>query len=263
TMLFRAEGQFDQWLVAAFVPLTLLVALGFSWIAERGRKVAAAAAAVALGWLAPGDVPLLSQRGYDWGEQFGPMLLKNLDENAVVVFSRDDPYAIARYLQVIRGERPDVAVISSAMLGQDWLDRRIKARYGVGIPEYNFVRGKMAESVWEVTAITAFVNENAGQGRPLFFDLRPDERFLRSDVALVPAGMLLKAVHRKHAVVDSRYWDYPIEPESIPRTAHRARGHWSYVTPEGGVKMRPEPYEDRFFLPLLWSKARLADAMLP
>jgi tetratricopeptide (TPR) repeat protein len=27
--------------------------------------------------------------------------------------------------------------------------------------------------------------------------------------------------------------------------------------------MRPERYEDRLFLPLLWSKARMADALLP
>jgi tetratricopeptide (TPR) repeat protein len=263
TMAFRAEGQFDQWLVAAFVPLALLVALGFSWTAERGRAVLGTVAAVALGWLVVVNVPLLNQRGYDWAEQFGRLLLKNLDPKAVVLFSRDDPYAIARYLQVVRGERPDVSVISSAMLGQDWLDRRIQARYGLGVPQYNFVRNKMADSSWEVVAITAFVNENAGQGRALFADLRPDDRFLRTDVVVVPAGMLWKIVPRQEAGVDLRYWDYPIEPETVPRTAHRARGHWSYVKPDGTVGMRPEPYEDRLFLPLLWSKARLADAMLP
>lgn len=263
TMAFRAEGQFDQWLVAAFVPLSLLVGLGFSWVGERGRAAVGAAGAVALLWLVAVNVPLLSQRGYDWAEQFGRLMLKNLDPKAIVLFSRDDPYAIARYLQVVRGERPDVAVISSAMLGQDWLDRRIQARHGLTIPQYNFLRGKMGESTWEVVAITAFVNENAGQGRALFVDLRPDERFLRTDMVLVPAGMLWKVVPRQEAGVDLRYWDYPVEPEAIPRTAHRARGHWSYVKPDGSVGMRPEPYEDRLFLPLLWSKARLADAMLP
>ena len=261
TMAFRAEGQFDQWLVAAFVPLALLVALGFSWAAERGRAVAGTAAAVTLGWLVVVNVPLLNQRGYDWAEQYGRMLLKNLDRNAVVLFSRDDPVAITRYLQVVRGERPDVAVISSAMLGQAWLDRRIQARHGVVIPQYNFLRGKMADSAWEVVAITAFANENAGQGRPLFVDLRPDQQFLRTDVVVVPAGMLWKVVMREEAGVDLRYWDYPIEPESIPRTSHRARGHWSYDSAEG-MKMRSEPYEDRMFLPLLQAKARLADALL-
>jgi tetratricopeptide (TPR) repeat protein len=262
TLLFTAEGQFDQWLVAAFVPLTLLVALGFSWVAERGRAAAFAAAAVTVGWLLAVNVPLLSQRGYTWAEQYGRLLLKNLDPDAVALFSRDDPYAVALYLQIVRRERPDVAVLSSSMLGQDWRDRRILERYGLAVPPYGLVRSRMGEADWDMVAMTAFVNQNAGRGRPIFLDLRPEDRFLRPDLAIVPAGMLWKAVRREEAGVDLRYWDYPIEPEAIPRGSRRARGHWTYVTPEG-ARMRPEPYEDRLFLPLLWSKARLADALLP
>ena len=262
TLLFRAEGQFDQWLVAAFVPLSLLVALGFSWVAERGRPALAAAGVAALGWLLAVNVPLLNQRGYGWAEQYGRLLLKNLDPNAVVLFSRDDPVAIISYLQVVRGERPDVAALSSALLGQEWLDRRIQSRTGLAIPEYKLLRGRMRDSLWKIVTITAFVNQNVGEGRPIFLDLRPDDRFLRPDVVVVPAGMLWKAVTRDKAGIDLRYWDYPLEPEAIPRAGRRARGHWSYATAEG-TEMRPEPYEDRLFLPLLWSKVRMADALLP
>jgi tetratricopeptide (TPR) repeat protein len=262
TLLFTAEGQFDQWLVAAFVPLSLLVALGFSWAAEKGRAAAGGAAAVTLGWLLAVNVPILTQRGYDWAEQYGRLLLQNLDPGAVVLFSRDDPYAVGLYLQLVRRERPDLAILNSSLLGQEWLDRRIFARHGLSLPPYGALRARMPDAAWDVVAMTAFVNENAGRGRPLFLDLRPDERFLRPELVIVPAGMLWKAVSRREAGVDLKYWDYPIEPEAIPRGARRARGHWSYVTREG-VKMRPEPYEDRLFLPLLWSKARLADALLP
>lgn len=262
TLLFTAEGQFDQWLVAAFVPMSLLVALGFSWAAERGRLGLGASAAVTLGWLLAVNLPLLHQRGYDWAEQYGRLLLKNLDANSVVLFSRDDPVAIGRYLQIVKGERPDVTIVNSSMLGQEWHDRRILSKKGLRIPPYGRMRSRMADAPWELAAMTAFVNENGGRGQPLFLDLRPEERFLRPDLVIVPAGMLWKVASRSEAGSDLKYWDYPVEPEAIPRDRRRARGHWSYVTSEG-VRMRPEPYEDRLFLPLLWSKARLADALLP
>jgi tetratricopeptide (TPR) repeat protein len=262
TLLFKAEGQFDQWLVAAFVPMSLLVALGISWVSERGRTASFAAAGAALAWLLVVNVPLLNQRGYDWAEQYGRMLLNNLDPDAVVLFSRDDPLALAQYLQQVRGHRTDLVPLSNTMLGQDWLDRRLLQRRGLRIPEYGVWRGRMPGAAWELVATTAFANENAGRGRAIFTDIRPSDEFLRPDLTVTPAGMLWKIVPRSEAGVNLSYWDYPIRPESIPRGSRRARGHWNYITEEGNV-VRPEFYEDRFFLPLLWSKARLADVYLP
>lgn len=262
TLLFKAEGQFDQWLVGAFVPMTLLVAAGLSWLEVRGRGAVLAAAGGTLFWLAAVNVPLLNQRGYDWAEQYGRLLARNLEPNSVVLFSRDDPVAILQYLQHVRKERTDLVPLNSSVLGQEWLDRRLEKRYGLKVPSYGALRASMPEAAWDLVAVTAFANENAGLERSIFSVVRPSDAHLRPDLAVVPAGMLWKIVPRREAGVDLRYWDYPIRAEAIPRGARRARGHWDYVTPDGRTEMRPEPYEDRLFLPLLWSKARLADVFL-
>jgi len=53
-------------------------------------------------------------------------LMKNLDPGSVLCLSRDDSLAICRYLQGVPGERTDVLLLNSSMLGEDWLDRRIE-----------------------------------------------------------------------------------------------------------------------------------------
>jgi len=262
TLLFRGEGQFDQWLVFAYIPMALLVASGLSALQDRGvRTVAAVTLAAALS-LAAVNIPLLSQKNYVWAEQYGRMLLKNLDAGSVLFLSRDDPLGVCRYLQGLPGERKDVLPLSSTLLGEDWLDRRIANQKGLATPAYGLLRGVKNGDSWEMIAVAAFASENVGRVPAVFSDVRPSRAFLRSDLEIVPAGMLWKVAPREQAAVDLRYWDYPVRPEDIPRKGRRARGHWDYVTSEG-VEMRPELYEDRFFLPLLWARVRLADLALP
>src|SRR5579862_9182223 len=261
TLLFRGEGQFDQWLVFAYIPMALVTAEGLVAIQERSVRAAMGAVIAACVTLAAVNIPLLSQRGYVWAEEYARLLMKNLDPGSVVFFSRDDPLGLCRYLQGLPGERTDVLPLSSSVLGEDWLDQRLAARKGLAIPEYDLLRRSKGEDSWEMVAVAAFANRNIGVVPAVFSDVKPSARFLRDDLGVVPAGMLWKIAPRDQAVVDLKYWDYPIRPEDIPRRHRRARGHWSYVTSEGS-EMRPELYEDRFFLPLLWARVRLADLAL-
>jgi tetratricopeptide (TPR) repeat protein len=113
-----------------------------------------------------------------------------------------------------------------------------------------------------MVAVSAFANANVGRVPAVFSDVKPSADLLREDLIVTPAGMLWKIGPRSEGGIDLKYWDYPVQPESIPRKGRRARGHWGYVSAEG-TEMKPELYEDRFFLPLLWAKVRLADLYLP
>jgi tetratricopeptide (TPR) repeat protein len=262
TLLFQGEGQFDQWLVFAYVPMALVTAAGFSVLRDRDVRLASGAAVVTALVLAIVNVPLLSQRGYVWAEEYGRLLLKNLDPGSVLCLSRDDSLAVCRYLQGLPGERTDVLPLNSSMLGEAWLDSRIAKRIGGSIPDYEPLRKIRGDASWEMVAVAAFANRNIGVVPAVFSDLQPSRQFLRDDLAVVPAGMLWKIAPRDRAAVDLKYWDYPIRPEDIPRQGRRARGHWNYVT-ASGTEMRPELYEDRLFLPLLWARVRRADLALP
>jgi hypothetical protein len=190
------------------------------------------------------------------------MLVRNLEPGSVVFFSRDDQLGICRFLRGLPGERTDVLPLSSTVLGEDWIDARISRKTGLKMPAFEVVRKMKGEMSWEMVAVPAFATENIGRVPAVYTDIKPATEFLRDDLAVTPAGMLWRIAPRSPQGIDLKYWDYPVQPESIPRAGRKARGHWSYVTAEG-TTMKPELYEDRFFLPLLWARVRLADLYLP
>src|SRR5262249_6423684 len=49
-LVFVGEGMFDQWFVAAYIPLTLCTAAGFAWILEQARVAAPGILATAVAW---------------------------------------------------------------------------------------------------------------------------------------------------------------------------------------------------------------------
>jgi hypothetical protein len=261
TMIFQGEGQFDQWLVFVYIPLSLAVAVGLSALQERGLRTVGGVLAASCITLAAVNVPLLSQKGYVWAEQYARLLMKNLEPGSVLFLSRDDPLGLCRYLQGQPGERTDVMPLSSTLLGEEWLDRRIAQRTGLKTPNYAVLRHFKRKASWDMVAISAFANENVGKVPAVYSDLQPDREVLKPELGVVPAGMLWRIAPVAEAVPDLKYWDYPVRPEEIPRKG-RARGHWSYVTSEG-TEVQPELYEDRLFLPLLWARVRLADLELP
>jgi len=263
TLLFQGEGQFDQWLVFVFIPMTLIAAAGIRRALEWDRRKALVGAGLAAACLLAVNVPALNQRGYVWAEEYGRMLLRNLDPGSVLCVSRDDPLGICRVVQGLPGERTDVVTLNSSLLGEPWLDERIGRKLGLRIPNYDLLRRFKSKDVsWEMVSVAAFASENVGRVPAVFTDVQPAAQFLREDLVATPAGMLWRIGPRSEQGINLQYWDYPVQPESIPRRGRKARGHWGYLTAEG-TQMKPELYEDRFFLPLLWSKVRLADLYLP
>ena len=113
--LFRIEGQQDLWLVAAWLPLHLAVAVGLSRIPRRVARVATLVAGVAgIGWAVAVNARDVSMRGYDLAEKFGRFPLENVEPNAVLLLESDDALATTRYLQIVKGVRRDVLVVDAA-----------------------------------------------------------------------------------------------------------------------------------------------------
>jgi tetratricopeptide (TPR) repeat protein len=104
---FRLQGQLDFWLVPAWMALHLAGAVALS---RLPRAAIAGAAAVGVLWSVAANHTDLSQRGNGLPSAFGRVFLQNLDRDATLVLASDDVLAIVSYLQLVRGERPDVKV---------------------------------------------------------------------------------------------------------------------------------------------------------
>jgi len=261
SLLFRGEGQFDLWLVSAYLPLSLLTAAGIQTIARRGAAFGIAAAAAGGVWMVAANHADLNQRHYIYAEQYARLLLKNLDPNAMLILRYDDSVSTVSYLQTAQSERRDVVLVSRTFLGLDWYDRILSRAPGVRIPNWEQHYRAMVGVRQECFDINAFANENAGPGRPVFTEVEPDPRYLRADLALVPAGMLWKIAPRGEAVLDPKYWDLPADLTALARDIRRPRG---VMTRDDGKTSiaKPEPFEHRLILRLLHARLRLADAIL-
>lgn len=114
-VIFKLEGQLDLWLVAAWIPLHLIVAVGFHELARRtNSRAVAGVAAIGIVWAAAVNGPLLVERGNNLPAAMGQLFLKKVEKDAVVVLDSDDALATATWLQVVKGERPDVRIVSAA-----------------------------------------------------------------------------------------------------------------------------------------------------
>lgn len=260
-LLFRAEGQLDQWLVGCYLVLSPLLAVGLRTLADARPRATLAAAAGALVWLVAANAPDLTQRRYDLAETFGRYLLKNLDPNAILFVTYDDSIATVSYLQAVRGERKDVAMIVGARLGHPWYDAAVRRSTTCRIPDWEASFRAMPGVKMESFEINAFANENVAPGRPLFCELPPDARTLRSGLAVVPAGMLYKVAVREEALLEPKYWDYPVDLVKLGRERRRPRGVVLRGSGEG-FTVRPEPYENRLLLRLCLARLQLADLSL-
>jgi len=260
-LAFRAEGQLDQWLVAAYLPLSLLVAVGVSVLAAKGPAVPAAALAGGLLWMLAVNGPDLTQHSYRQADTFGRYLLKNLDPNSMLFLTYDDSIATVSYLQSVAAERKDVAMIIGVRLGLPWYDDAVRRHTPCRIPDWERSFRAMPGVKQEAFELNAFANENVAPGRALFCEIDPDPRTLRPDLAVVPAGMLWKIAVRQEAALDPKYWDYPSDLLDLGRRIRRPRGVVLRGSEEG-LKSRPEPYEHRLLIRLCQARLRLADLML-
>jgi tetratricopeptide (TPR) repeat protein len=257
-LVFIGEGMFDQWFVAAYLPLAFCTAAGFAWIAERMRVVFPGALATAVAWMILANYSDLNFRSYTLAETYGHLLLKNLEPGAILVANTDDTAVIAMYLQRVKGERADVKLIHGEFVGLDWYDRRLKRDFGVKKADLKEIAPLTNPQLLTVTAIA---NANVAAGKPVYSERPPDPKGLRPGLVQVPAGMLWKTAVQAESAPDPRHWNLPVDPFAVARDRRRARGIFMRHTLSGMVAQY-EPYENRLIGLLVQAQLRNTEPVL-
>lgn len=257
-LFFIGEGMFDQWFVVAYLPLALVTAVGFSWIAGRVKVAFPAAIATAVAWMILANYADLNFRRYDLAETYGRLLLLNLEKGAMLVVDTDDSAVLPMYLQRVKGERTDVKLVHGEFVGLSWYDRRLERDYGVKPADLPAIADRVNP---QQIAVTAVANANVAPGRPLYSERPPDPAGLRPGLASVAAGVLWKTCVEAEAQPDPRHWNLPVDPFAVARERRRARGILMRHTPAGMVA-RFEPYEDRLVAILVQAKLRATEPLI-
>ena len=272
TILFKPEGQHDHWFVASWLPLSLALGVGACRIGmmagPRGAAVVAAAGLLGAAWATSVNYSSVTQRRYDLAELYGRTLLEGVDPSAILILYGDDANALSEYLQRVRGMRPDVTLVTASFLcnratgGTDWYDDALLRRHAFLVrPDYDATGRRFPDADLAEVATAAFLNANAGGGRPVFTDRAVPTSMLRPDLMLLPAGALWKAVPRAAAPpLDPRYWVFPIEPEQVRLRIRRERGQ-SVLRTATDIIVKPASYEQRLIALLLQARLNLARAL--
>lgn len=257
-LVFIGEGMFDQWFVAAYLPLAFCLAAGFSWVAEKKRVLFPAALAAALAWMLVANFRDLNFRSYDLAETYGRLLLRNLEPKAIFVANTDDAAVITMYLQRVLGVRKDIRLVHGEFVGFDWYDRRLERDFGIKRAQLSEISSRTNPQLLTVTAIA---NANAAPGAPVYSERPPDPNGLRPGLVQVPAGGLWKTAVQSESSPDRRQWDLPVDPAAVAARRRRARGIFMRRTSAGMVATY-EPYEDRLVDFLVQARLRAAEPLL-
>jgi len=236
--LFRIEGQQDLWLVGAWLPLHLAVAVGFATLPARAARWALPTlAAAGLVWSVAANLRSVSMRGYTLAEAYGRFHLEPLDRDAVLLLSSDDALATTLYLQVVKGLRPDVLIVDAPRLASGGALRRLLERDPrLRTPEF--------PTEW------SFAEANSGV-RPIYLESAPPP----SVGAGIPAGPFLRMGSPEAAPF--RSWEIPVTPEEVRARFGRNRGLRLRFLPDR-LQVEPEPYEQRWINVIV--RARILEA---
>jgi hypothetical protein len=269
TILFKPEGQHDCWLVAARLPLTLAAGLGVGkalWGRPEGKPWdLRIVGGVATLWAVLVNYPDLNQRNYTLAEDYGRILIGTADPNAIVLLSGDDSNGLAAYLQRVKRERTDLTLVTSSFLdseattGSDWYDASLRQRNPtLKHPDYRALRARFPGLEIKQTAVAAFINANAGGYRPVLTEFAVRPELLRPDLQVVPAGVHWKILRAdSEALIEDRYWKFPVQPEEVRPRYRRARGQ-EVTYAADGVRVKPQVYERRLLAQLLRARQRQA-----
>jgi tetratricopeptide (TPR) repeat protein len=223
--LFRIEGQQDLWLVAAWLPLHLAVAVGLSRIPPRFAKIATASLGIAgVAWAIAVNGRDVSTRGYTLAEQFGRFHLENVEPNAILLLQSDDAIATTRYLQIVKGVRQDVLIVDRERL-QSGLYRDLPEKVGQAFAQ--------------------------APPRPVYYEVAP-----ATEPTAMPAGPLMRRV-APGETVEPKEWPFPVRLAEIP--ARRERGIRLRIESDGLV-VEPEAYEHRWVSLFVRVQGRLGHA---
>ncbi|HEX7899194.1 MAG TPA: hypothetical protein VF950_15620 [Planctomycetota bacterium] len=260
TTLFKIEGQHDLWLLAAYVPLWAVAAVGLGELAQRWRFAPAAVAAAGVLWAVAANYRDVNQRGYDLVERFGAAHLRPLARDAILILGSDDTLGVCRYLQAVKGERTDVLIVSAPLIwspeSQDWyLERLRKRRPDLKAPDERppDPTADFSRVSQPLVAQAALANANAD--RPVYFEAPPPPRALRPDFVAVRSGLLWKMTPKGAAEPAE---DVDGDAEEVASRIRRSRGQ-SLKMGEGRLVVAPEPYEWRYLKVLLVARAARAE----
>jgi hypothetical protein len=271
TLGFKIEGQHDYWFVAAWMPFILVLGLGVCTTARllrpRGLLLAGGAGTLSVIWAVAANARDLSRRHEELPLTFGRTILGTVDPRGILVMAGDDALALLAYLQRVRGERPDVTVVSDAQLfrrslgapSDGYEEMLLRKDPSLKRPDYLAAAARFPHARVLDASTAGFLNANADAGRPLFCHRALPKELIRPDLRMVPAGGLWKVVpsSASAAAVDDRYWRVPVEPETVRSLFRRERGQFVHMSEEG-MRVRPESYEARFVNYLLKARIGLA-----
>jgi tetratricopeptide (TPR) repeat protein len=272
-ILFKVEGQHDCWLVAAWLPLHLMVGLGTLMLVRQlpihlRAPAAGFVAAIAVLLAAVLNRSDLNQKHYAFAADYGKVLLDNLDPDSILILNDDDALAICGYLQRVKGERPDVTVVALPFLGlsfvseRDWYDRKLlRERPFLRMPDYPGARARLPGVRPLAAHLSAFLQANGSLGRAVFTQAALPPTMLPPGTSLVPAGAIWKLVPAGQPIVDLKYWNFPLKPEDVQGRVGRARGI-KLVRADDGLHSEAQPYEDRLIALLTKGRAALGDVYL-
>jgi len=260
--LFRIEGQFDFWMVTAWMPLWIAAALGLSALREKQRHLPAAALGIGLAWAVLANGRDLYLRGDDGPELLGRSLLEPLDPGATLVVTSDDGMGLCSYLQTVRGVRKDVRVVQASQLSPvpelTWYRDRLSRHWPEWTPP-DFSLVLVQASTYTPLALTqaAIVQGRKPGAPPVYFDQQPPAGLMGSG-AVVPAGFLWKWSERADTVPDPKEWKYPVTLEEAASRRGRKRG----ISAGGGNDPRgvlPQAYEDRLIYYMAVARRNLGE----
>jgi len=237
-ILFRIEGQEDFWLASAWLPLYLAAAVGLAALPPKAIRWALPALAVA-GLISSVAVNgrSVSMRHYTLAESYGRYHLEKVERDAVLMLTSDDALATTLYLQVVKGLRPDVAIVDLSRLGLPEYQRHLLRRFP-SLPGPTPFRG------------TEFIEATA-RTRPVYLEAPPREAWEET-----PEGPLLRV---KAPDPTPKPWDFPVRLEDVRARFGRERGIRLEVLPDG-LKVEPEPYEQRWVSLYVRCRAREAQS---
>jgi hypothetical protein len=131
-VLYNARDG-EVYLLPAVEALALAAGVGAAWMlrALRGRPRAALGLVLAasIGWQLVSGWPLVDVSRDTQAREWGEALLRALPPQAVVRTQDDGQTFALWYLQLVRGERPDVAIVDDRLLRFDWYRRQLLRRY--------------------------------------------------------------------------------------------------------------------------------------
>ena len=255
-LVFIGEGMFDQWFVAAYLPLALCTAVGFAWVAERVRVLAPGLLAAAVAWMIFANFADLTNRGYLDAETYGRLLLGDVEPGGILVTTADDATVIPMYLQKVQGVRTDVRLIHGEYLGVGWYDERVERQLGLRRPAMEEIAARTKP---QLLGITAFANANVAPGRPVYSERPPDPNGLRPGLVRVASGVLWKTAVAEEAVAKTAA--PAVDVAAVARRRRRARGIYMRRLPTGMVALF-EPYEDRLIDLVVQAKLRETQPLL-